>query len=146
MDMKCLNVKATRIFCRLLKKLNGEQHITLKVEGFMPLTIELIRENIVTLWGAGKLYSLSHSYTQSGDLIRDPEMCFIVADNRSEESEFERMDIFPQMYQQDNLGIYEESIRIEGNIMTTYSEAWQHSHVSFANQWLCNIAQQGFLA
>lgn len=143
--MKKLNQQATKIFCKLLKRLNRQQHLKLQADEFMPLTLEQIDEHITTPWGEGKLYSLSHHYVLNGDLMRDPEICFIVVDNRNEEKEFEMIGIYPQMYQQDNLGLYEESVRIENGKLTTFIKTWQHSHCSFANLWLANIAKQGFL-
>jgi len=143
--MKKLNEQATRIFCRFLKKLNGKQHIKLFSEGFMPLTIERLEENILTPAGVGTTYSLCHYYQQNGDAMRDPEIVFIVVDNRKDEKDMEAIHIYPQLYLQDNLGLYEESIRIENRQVKSFIKAWQYSHCSFANQWLKNIRQQGFL-
>jgi len=48
----------------------------------MSLTIEKPDSNLNP---SGKVttYGLSHYYEQNGDLLRDPEMVFIVVDNRS---------------------------------------------------------------
>ncbi len=143
--MKKLNEQATKIFCQLLKKLGNNSYIKINNEGYMPLTIECIEEQINTPWGFAKLYSVSHSYVQNGDLMRDPEMVFIVCDNRAHEKDFDNILIYTQMFQQDNLGLYEESVRIENNHIKTFIKTWQHGHCSFANTWLRNIKQQGFL-
>jgi len=143
--MKKMNLHATRIFSELLKKLNSKQHKKMEAEGFMPLTIEKLEENLLTPWGVGITYGLCHYYEQNGDLMRDPEMVFIVVDNRGEEKDFENLHVYPKMYQQDNLGIYEESITIEFGKITSYIKAWQAAHVHFARQWLSNIKEQGFL-
>ena len=143
--MKKINQQGTKIFCKLLKKLNGQQHLKLSTEEFMPLTLELIEENIISPWGNGNLYSLAHYYELNGDLMRDPEMCFVVVDNRKDEKDFEFIGIYPQMFQQDNLGLYEESVCIENGKLTTFIKVWQDGHCSFANQWLQNINKQGFL-
>ena len=111
----------------------------------MPLTIEKLEENILTPWGVATTYSLSHSYLQNGDLMRDPEMVFILVDNRSDEKDFHGIGIYPQMYQQDNLGLYEESVTIENGQIKSFIKTWQHSHCNFANLWLKNIKQQGFV-
>ena len=142
--MKQLNEKATRIFCRLLKKLNGQQLIKLFSEGFMPLSMERLEENILTPDGVGTTYSLCHYYTLNGDLMRDPEMVFIVVDNRKEEKDIEAIHIYPQLYQLDSLGLYEESIRIDNGQIKSFIKTWQAGHCAFANQWLCNIQMQGF--
>ena len=111
----------------------------------MPLTIEKLEENILTPWGVATTYSLSHSYLQNGDLMRDPEMVFILVDNLSDEKDFHGIGIYPQMYQQDNLGLYEESVTIENGQIKSFIKTWQHSHCNFANLWLKNIKQQGFV-
>ena len=143
--MKKLNEQSTKIFSRLLKKLNGKDHIKLYSEGFMPLTIEKLDINISTPSGNATTYSLTHYYEQNGDLMRDPEMVFIVVDNRSVCKDYDALEIYPQMYQQDNLGLFEEGITIENNTIKSFIKAWQYSHCHFANQWLKNIQQQGFL-
>ncbi len=143
--MKKINQAATKIFCKLIERLGGEQHLKLTAPEFMPLVIEQIGENISTPFGTGKLYSIAHYYEQNGNAMRDPEMCFIVVDNRAQKDQFEMVGIYPQIFQQDNLSIYEESICIEDNKLTTYKPTWQSGHATFANQWLQNIKQQGFL-
>lgn len=143
--MQKLNQNATKIFCLLLKKLNGQQHIKITIPEFMPLSIERLQENIITPVGIGTLYSLCHYYEQNGDLMRDPEMCFIIVDNRKDPKDYLAVGIYPQLYQLDSLGIYEESIRIENGTVTNCITPWHKGHCSFANQWMKNITQQGFL-
>lgn len=142
--MKKLNEQATRIFCRLIKKLKGQQHIKLYSEGFMPLSMERLEENILTPDGVATTYSLCHYYELNGDLMRDPEMVFIIVDNRNDEKDIEAIHIYPQLYQLDSLGLYEESIRIEDGQIKSFIKTWQSGHCAFANQWLRNIQMQGF--
>lgn len=143
--MQKLNHQATRIFCRILNKMKDGQYLKLNVAEFMPLTIERIADNVTTPWGAGALYSLCYYYEQNGDLMRDPEMCFLVVDNRRQAKEYDAIAIYPQQYLQDNTGTEEESIRIESGKLTTYLKTWQSGYCSFTNLWLLNIRQQGFL-
>jgi hypothetical protein len=133
------------VFCQILKKLRDKTDLKLTAEGFMPLVIEQIDENIETAWGVGKLISLAHYYEENGDLMRDPEMVFIVVDNRDDPKDLNLIGIYPQLYQLDALGLYEESIRVENNKISSYISAWQTGHCSFANTWLKNIKAQGFL-
>ena len=140
-----LNKPTTKVFIALLNKLGDKDYLKLQSEGFMPLTMEKIAAGVETPFGEAFLISLSHYYEQNGDLMRDPEMVFIVVDKREYPKDFENLFVYPQMYQQDNLGICEESIRIEGNRLTTFISRWQQAHTGFANQWLCNIKAQGFL-
>jgi hypothetical protein len=143
--MKKLNQTASLIFCKLLDKLEQTTHCKLISEGYMPLVIEQVNEDVQTPYGKSKLISLAHYYEQNGDAMRDPEMCFIVVDKRDGTSNSELVWIFPQMFQQDSLSLYEESINIDGDRITTYKPTWQAGHTNFANQWLRNIRQQGFL-
>ena len=138
--MKQLNNKSTHVFLKLIKKLGEEGHIKIESKGFMPLTLEFLH-NVQTGTGQGKLYSLSHSYVQNGDLMRDPEMCFIVVTDPVTNNTL----IYPQMYQQDSLGLYEESVHITDGKVTGSIPIWQAAHCSFANMWLKNILAQGFL-
>ncbi|MDB5158717.1 MAG: uncharacterized protein JWR50_3424 [Mucilaginibacter sp.] len=144
--MKTLNQYSTKIFCALIDRMNGGQHLKIQNEPFMPLTIERVGENVDTYWGEASLYSLCHYYTENGDLMQDPEMCFIVADQREEDlTALDKVKIVPYLYQQANLDIYEESISFVNNEMDKYDRTLQLHHVVFANQWLQNIQDQGFL-
>lgn len=143
--MKQLNEQATRIFCRLIKRLEGRQHNKYLSEGFMPLSMERLEENILTPAGVGTTYSLCHYYKQNGDLMRDPEMVFIVVDNRKNEKDIKDVHIYPQLYQLDSLGLYEESISIEYGQIKSFIKRWQAAHCRFGNQWLRNIQMQGFI-
>jgi len=143
--MKKLNEQSAKIFCRILTKLGNQQYIKMQSTGFMQLNMEKLEENILTPWGIAATYSLSHSYTQNGDIMRDPEMVFIVVDSRQNQKDYKGIVIYPQMYRQDNLGLYEESIIIENGEIKSFIKTWQISHCNFANLWLENIKEQGFL-
>ncbi|MDB5158784.1 MAG: uncharacterized protein JWR50_3491 [Mucilaginibacter sp.] len=135
--METLNQFSTKIFCELIGKMQGKDHLKITNEPFMPLTIEKIGEGITTPWGEGEQYSLCHYYEQNGDLMQDPEMCFIITSQQNY--------IVPYLYTQAALGIYEESILIKNSQMLTYKRTLQLHHVVFANTWLRNIQAQGFL-
>lgn len=143
--MQKLNQPATKIFGRLLEKMGAQEHTRIHSEGFMPLVIERLEESIKTEYGPGNLISIAHYYSQNGDAMRDPEIVFLVVDLRKTLQGEEYLFVFPTMYQQDNLGIYEQSVTIENNAVKAYKPHWQKAHVNFANGWLRNIKQQGFL-
>lgn len=143
--MKKINQQAVKTFCKLLDRMGIQTYFKFTSEGFMPLVMEQVGELLTTPYGTGQLYSLAHYYEQNGDLMRDPEMVFIVVDNRKDPKDYEFIGIYPQLFQQDSLDIYEESVNIVHNNVTTYKPAWQAAHVTFANQWLKNIQQQGFI-
>jgi hypothetical protein len=144
--MNKLNKQATEIFRRLIASMNGKQHLKIKNEPYMPLTIEQIGQGISTPFGTGTQYSLCHYYEQNGDLMQDPEMCFIVAGTAGTGNDGSGLvTIIPYMFQQANLAIYQESIIIEDNRLEEIIERMQADHTDFANQWLINIKRQGFL-
>ena len=144
--MQQLNKNATKIFDSLLDKLNGQTHKKFTSEGFMPLVVEILEGQIATAYGKGKLISIAHYYKQNGDVMRDPEMLFLVVDLRHElQGKEENLFVFPAMYQQDSLGIYEESIVFDNGAVKNCHKLWQKAHANFANTWLVNIRQQGFL-
>jgi uncharacterized protein (DUF849 family) len=143
--MKTLNKTASHILSRLIDAMNGKPHLKIYNEPFMPLTIECIGEAVNTPYGAGLPYSLCHYYEQNGDLLQDPEMCFIVVDRRDEEQHGLFIVAIPYMFQQANIGIYQESMSTEyGNLIMTDSRQ-QADHTDFANGWLANIRAQGFI-
>jgi hypothetical protein len=143
--MKKINQQAAKIFCKLLDKMGTQTYFKFTSEGFMPLVMEQVGELHSTPYGTAQLYSLAHYYEQNGDLMRDPEMVFIVVDNRKDERDYDLIGIYPQLFQQDSLDIYEESVNIVNNKVTTYKPVWQAAHVNFANQWLRNMQHQRFL-
>jgi hypothetical protein len=95
--MKALNHTATRIFANLLNKLNNEEHCKLTSDDFMPLSMELLQTGITTTYGKANLYCLMHTYVQEGDLMRDPEMCFLVVDSRIDATDYNNLHVFPAL-------------------------------------------------
>lgn len=126
--------------------MNGVDHLKIDNKPYMPLTIEKIGEVITTPFGGAIQYSLAHYYAKNGDLMRDPEMCFLFIDKRKGEPiTLENVIIIPYMYQQDNLAFYEDSVLIINNKTEKYAPSLNADHVAFANLWLLNIEKQGFL-
>lgn len=112
----------------------------------MPLTIERIGRKIITPFGEGNLYSLCHYFELNRDLIQDPEMCFVMIDNRAQDRDsISLVTVLPYMYQDASMGVYQESISIEYNRLYQFDRRMQRDHTHFANQWLENIKSQGFL-
>ncbi|PWS33292.1 DUF6908 domain-containing protein [Pedobacter paludis] len=143
--MKNLDLNSTKIFSALMAGMNGRSHHKFIRESLMPLTIENMGGHFPTMWGDGLFYSLCHYYEQQGDLMQDPEMCFLVVDNRKSLSEFEKLIIVPCSYQNASLGIYEESISFMSGRTSIYLPIMHRQHISFAQIWMGNILQQGFI-
>ena len=130
--MKTINKKSAEVFIRLIKLMDGKQH--LKIDNtdntFMPLSIEKLN-SIEICNREVDIYSLTHYYKQNGDLVPDPDMTFAVY-------KLKPSYIWAMSYQ--DYRTYEESIY--------YSDGWktnrkmQKDHTVFAGKWLQNIKHQ----
>lgn len=93
-----------------------DTYAEISVEGYEDLTIEKIAPNRL---------SVSHSYTQRGDIMRDPEIVFKVTDGE---------EWIAVMYQQDNIGAFQQD------------DSGIESATTFAhNLWDSNLQSQGFV-
>lgn len=140
--MTSLNKECTEIFAQLIHGLHKEGHRKIENDPYMSLVIEQIGR-LNTTFGSADVYSLCHYYEQNGDLMRDPEMCFLFMQNNI----FNELpdQVFPYSYRQDGLGIDEESITFEPGGTLLMDLILQEKHADFANDWLINIQLQGFL-
>lgn len=144
--MRALSKSSTILFLKIIDKLGNQSYIKIQNDPYMALSVERLQDSIRTKVGLGTLYSLSHNYEKNGDLMRDPEMVFILVDNRSKkDKDLLLVKIMPIMYQQDSLGIYQESILKKDNAIDSYKPNLQAEHTIFANMWMNNIRSQGFL-
>ncbi len=141
--MKTLDLKSTEIFCLLMAGMKGEQHLKIENKPYMALTIERLDD---AYGGNASLYSLCHYYELNGDLMQDPEMCFVVVDARTAETPgYENVQVTPYYFAQANLGFYEQSIVFDNGVMKRCDDELQHGQVEFAGIWLKNIKGQGYL-
>lgn len=141
MFMKSINQQATIIFTSLIERLGNEQYIKLTSKGFMPLHFEFIGE-VVTNLGVCNAFSLMHSFVQNGDLMRDPEMCFLYFTD-DQDNLFK--GIFPYTYQLDAIGVYQEAAHFHQFGYMDVDPGLQEKLSEFANLWLNNIKDQGFI-
>ena len=128
--MKQLNVESTKTMNKLVGMVeDGYVKVDNTDGAFMSVNVEVIFED-----SKFKIISLAHYFLQNGDLMADPEMCFL----------FEKMQgiYFPIYYKQDSMGIEEESVEMENNEMKNVNLSMQLEHTRFANMWLKNIKYQ----
>ncbi|MDE7300166.1 MAG: hypothetical protein K2N94_15320, partial [Lachnospiraceae bacterium] len=97
----------------------GAYYMKLRSEGFDDLVLEKIGEGG---------YSIAHYYEQNGDMMRDPEVTFII--------DREKQSLHPTSYLQDNMGIYYETAEAAPEKVAGLE--------AFLSQWFTNIQQQGF--
>jgi hypothetical protein len=97
---------------------------------FMALHVECIGE-----CNLGHIFSLSYYYTQHGDLMRDPEMLFIQAEDGG---------YYPVEIWQDAVNSHGVGVLIEDGLAVSVDETEQADMTVFAEVWLKNIrVQQG---
>jgi hypothetical protein len=95
---------------------------------FMALHVEYIGE-----CNLGLIFSLSYYYTQHGDLMRDPEMLFIKAEDGG---------YYPAEIWQDAVNSHGVGIQIENDLAVSIDETEQADLTLFAEVWLKNIRVQ----
>ena len=128
--MEHLNDKATAIFRKLtdgLRKVGDHRKWDNATGSFMAACIEIIGKT-----GLGPLVSIAHYYRQEGDLMRDPDVVFVVGADEH---------IYPISFRQDSLGVYLESAVVQDGQWKVRTKM-QADLCSFCNQWMHNIEQQ----
>ena len=128
--MKQLNLESTKTMNKLVGLIqDGYVKIDNTDGAFMSVHVEVIHED-----EKSKIISLAHYFLQNGDLLADPEMCFLFSKTES--------DYFPIYYKQDTMGVEEESVELEDGEITRLNIVLQQEHTRFANMWLRNIKYQ----
>ena len=95
---------------------------------FMALHVECIGE-----CNLGHVFSLAHYYEQHGDLMRDPEMLFIQAEDGG---------YYPVEIWQDAVNSHSVGVLIEDGKAVSIDETEQADMTMFAEVWLKNIWEQ----
>jgi hypothetical protein len=139
--MKSINEQALKIFSALLETLGHKDYIKLNSDGYTSLSVECIGE-LSCGFGTARAYSLMHIFTQNGELMRDPEMCFL---HFKDDGVNILPGVFPYIYQLDRLGVRQESILFTSFGQMEVIAGLQEQHSEFANSWMANIKEQGFI-
>ncbi|MEP6933900.1 MAG: hypothetical protein ABI988_08185 [Nitrospirota bacterium] len=120
----------------LLTLLGTDTAVRIRVDGYMPLSIEAIG----TSADGNRLISLCHYGEQNGDLMRDPEMVFELF-THGEASAAE-----PLSFQNDYVGVLQEVYRYDDSGKKTHAKTRLKAELkSFARTWFTNLKDQGFL-
>lgn len=138
------------VIAAILTQVQATENKSLKIDvngsesGIMPLSVEIIDTNIKTGWGDGILCSFCHYYECNGDLMRDPEIVYLVVDKRDNEH-IDCADLFycwPQMRQIDSIGMYNEIISFENGQPISFTPQIQKDVAQFTTLWMKNICWQ----
>jgi len=128
--MKQLNIESTKILNKMVGMLEEGCVKIDNTDGvFMSVSVEVIFED-----DKYKVISLAHYFLQNGDLMADPEMCFLFSKTHGV--------YFPIYYKQDTMGVEEESVEIRDGEILGVNILMQKEHTRFANMWLKNIKNQ----
>jgi len=127
--MKAINKSAARAMRKMMSMMDNGYAKIQKSSSFMAVTIELVGQNEL-----GKLFSVAHYAEQNGDLMRDPEVVFILGNDE---------EFYPITIQQDFIGKYQDVLEYDetGKIKGWYPRL-QADLASFANFWVKNIKYQ----
>jgi hypothetical protein len=126
-----------RNYHKLSELLQGRDHVRIDNEPYMPLVVERIEGT--------PLISQCHYGEQNGDLMRDPEVVFLISETTDGEGQSSRtvMEAKPVYYRNDYLG--HEEATIEGHFGDVpVKPRSQNSLDSFCQDWWRNIAEQGY--
>jgi hypothetical protein len=125
-----LSAQATAVMDTLTAGMSVSDHKKLNnAEGtFMALHVECIGE-----CNLGHIFSLAHYYEQHGDLMRDPEMLFIKAEDGG---------YYPVEIWQDAVNSHNVGVLIEDDLAVSIDETEQADMTMFAEVWLKNIWEQ----
>jgi hypothetical protein len=130
--VKCqpLDGKAQRIF-DVLRGLAGDNG-SMKVDyNSTFMAVHLSVKDTVTE-GYGSTITVAHYFNQNGDLMRDPEMEFIVTQTGK---------VYPSFFRQDPFFV-QEAVVIDEDGSLSVDIKTQREITSFANQWIRNINEQ----
>jgi len=125
-----LSAQATAVMDTLTAGMSVSDHKKIdNAEGtFMALNVECIGE-----CNLGPIFSLAHYYEQHGDLMRDPEMLFIQAEDGG---------YYPVEIWQDAVNSHSVGVLIEDGKAVSIDETEQADMTMFAEVWLKNIRVQ----
>ena len=103
---------------------------------YMPLTVEYLHEKRFGF----PVWSIMHTYTQYGDVMRDPEITFLLDTKNGR--------IIPLTFRQDGAaftrsGTYYQEVFISSD---EYRPSFATDIDTFLNRWSKNILSQGFTA
>lgn len=119
----------------LLTLLGTDTAVRIRVDGYMPLSIEAIG----TSGDGNRLISICHYGEQNGDLMRDPEIVFVLHQGP------DGLYAEPISFRNDYMGLLQE--------VYVYDDAGRRTHVhtarkaelkSFCIMWFRNLKEQGF--
>lgn len=106
-------------------------YIRIENNPYMPLVIDWLGNNS----RGWNFISVSHTYIQNGDIMRDPEIVFLITDN----------DWLPVSYRNDSIGAYSEAVIVDDGEVRSIPPPVLKDLQIFARTWDRNISDQGYI-
>jgi hypothetical protein len=134
--MKTNEPPETRIARVIRELLSDARAVTVRVPGYMKLSLE--RLDVAA--DGPRVVAVSHTTTQNGDLMRDPEVVFEIRDTDGEPT------ARAVSFRNDFLGRLDEVDEVDesGRVVRTNSRL-ERELLDFAVFWFGNLEAQGFL-
>ena len=128
--MHSLNKLSSRIFSSLAKGLGeiGESKRISENDSFMAVVVECIG-----LHAKGRVFSVAHYGEQNGDLMRDPDVTFLVGENGK---------VHPLTFRNDYFGAEEVAVELHADGKLRVDEQVLYVLVDFCNGWMKSINEQ----
>ena len=128
--MQAINQKAKAVMDRLTSGITEENSYTRidnnKPEsGIMAVIVEWVGDCKL-----GDIFSIAHYYEQNSDLMSDPEMTFLKAQDGR---------YYPLSYKLDSLGVYREGVIWEDGEPSKINVREQRDEATFTGTWMENI-------
>lgn len=115
--------------------LDGKHAVRISVGGYMPLNIEQIGHDR----DGHALIAMSHTSIQNGDLMRDPEMVFVL------HQQAEGVMAEPIEFRNDYMGVRQEVYEYDTNGHRTHIRPrLKKELLAFSRTWFTNLRDQGF--
>ncbi|MDH5641967.1 MAG: hypothetical protein OEY28_11795 [Nitrospira sp.] len=131
-------MKTYQSFAKALLTLLGDaEAVRITSDGFMPLSIERIGNDA----DGRDMIALSHTGEQNGDLMRDPEIVFVL--HQGPDGHYAE----PISFRNDYAGTMQDVYVYDDNGRRTHVHAVRKAELkSFCTMWFRNLKQQGFLS
>ena len=131
--MKVLSKRAKAIFMALVTNDDGTRLNSARTIGKDGGAIMAVHVERIGTCQYGPIYSVAHYYKQNGDMICDPDMTFLLADNTGE--------VMPLTWEMGGLR-YDVAVEIREDGSFAVRHKLLASITTFANQWMANIKEQ----
>lgn len=123
--MKSISLRAQKVVESLVAGMAVHSYRRFESPGMMPLSVERIAEN---------QYAISHVGEQNGDLMRDPEVVFLVGPSLKSDRAF-----YPIEFRNDYMGVHQELAVMSGREVVGVRVRQQADCASYCATWMPNL-------